>query len=160
MKYHILLLILTMVALRAEPSPKLLDLKWMEGTWLHESEGTTVRVTGKWIEGGKFFERNFTIQMGASPEKRLRQTVFWDPSKKLIRSFGVYSDGGLEEAEWEIKDGKIEVKRVLIQPEGLRGKATNHWRLIGEKDCEWYSTKRSMGREKLPDIPETGLEKQ
>lgn len=131
----------------------------MEGTWIHESEGTTGRMKSRWMEGGKFIERDFEIEMGTDPVRKMRQTVFWDPAKKQIRSWGVYSDGGLEEGVWRMNDGMLEVRREIALANGMRGKAVNHWALIDGKNCAWSSNKRSMGRERLPDIPTTSLQK-
>lgn len=145
--------------LNAEPIKQLGFLKWMEGTWVHESEGSSVRMTSRWIEGGKFLERSFDINMGTEPLKKLRQTVFWDPAKKQVRSWGVYSDGGFEEAVWKMKGATLFVSREITRADGVRGKAVSHWTLIDKKNCAWSSNKRSMGKEKFPDIPGTSLRK-
>ena len=59
-----------------------------------------------------------------------------------------------------MKDGTLVVQREITQADGVRGKAVNHWTLIDGKNCAWSSNKRSMGRERLPDIPTTSLEKE
>lgn len=145
--------------IHAAPIKELAFLQWMEGTWVHESEGTTVRMKSKWLDGGRSLERNFEIQMGTEPLRKMRQTVFWDPAEKKVRSWGVYSDGGLETAIWRMKDGSLEIQREITHPDGSRGKATNLWTLVDAKNCAWSSHKRSLGRKKLPDIPTTSLQK-
>ena len=155
-----LLLLVLISGLHAEPIKELEFLKWMEGTWVHESEGTTVRMKSRWIDGGKFLERVFEIEMGIEPLRKLRQTVFWDPAEKEIRSWGAYSDGGFETGTWRMKDGSLEVRREITYADGKLGKAVNVWTPIDARNCAWRSYKRSLGREKLPDIPTTSLEKE
>lgn len=155
------LLLLTLAGgLHAAPIQQLEGLKWMEGTWVHESEGTTVRMESRWVDGGRFLERVFEIQMGIEPLRKLRQTVFWDPARKEIRSWGAYSDGGFETGVWRIKDGTLEIRREITYADGTRGKAVNVWTPLDAKNCAWSSNKRSLGRKKLPDIPTTSLQKE
>ena len=146
--------------LHAEPIQELSFLNWMQGTWVHESEGTTVKMKSRWLDGGKSLERNFEIQMGMEPLKKMRQTIFWDPAKKEVRSWGFYSDGAFETGVWESKDGSVEVRRAITYADGTRGKATNVMRLTDPKNCSWRSHKRSQGWKKLPDIPTTSLQKE
>ena len=145
--------------LHAAPIKELEFLKWMEGTWVHESEGTTVRMKSRWLDDGRFLERSFEIQLGKEPLRKMRQTVYWDPAEKEVRSLGTYSDGTFETGIWRMKDGTLEIRREITYPDGTRGKATNLWTPIDPKNCAWSSVKRTMGRKKMPDIPTTSLQK-
>jgi len=154
-----ILLLALVSGLHAKPIKELEFLQWMEGAWIHESEGTTVKMKSRWLDDGRSLERNFEIQMGAEPLRKMRQTIFWDPAGKKVCSWGFYSDGAFETGVWKQKDGELEVRREITYPNGTRGKATNVMALTDPKNCTWRSHKRSLGWKKLPDIPMTSLQK-
>lgn len=59
-----------------------------------------------------------------------------------------------------MNDGTLDVRREITSSNGQHGKAVNHWTLVDGKNCEWRSSKCSLGRERLSNIPMTTLQKE
>ena len=143
------------------PRPEQLGiLDAMVGSWVHLSEGALIRVNSGWSDQGRFLERTFVIRLGSEVEATIRQTVYWDPVAKEVRSWGFASDGSFESGRWSRDGAVIRVERRITYPDGLQGTAVNSWELAEEGQLFFSSSSRTIDGEPIPDIAPTELEKQ
>jgi hypothetical protein len=142
------------------PPAELEGLQWMVGTWLHRSEGAKLEMVTKWSEDQRFLLRSFEIKLGTSIEMTIRQTIFWDPVLKKVRSWGFSSDGSYEVAIWEVEGKEIQVHREITHADGVQGTATNGWEQTGAKGCFFTSTERKVRGKPGPDFASIELERQ
>lgn len=142
---------------RPGPAKELLALEWILGSWEHESEGAMLTMTGEWSEDRRFLLRRFELKLGTSLEVTIRQTIFWDPVGKKLRSWGFSSDGSYEEGEWKVVGKRVEVHRTITYADGVRGSAVNGWEWGGGKSCIFTSTKRKIRGKVGPDLAPTEL---
>jgi hypothetical protein len=141
------------------PPEKLEALQWMVGTWQHQSEGAKLEMVTKWSEDQRFLLRSFEIKLGTSIEMTIRQTIFWDPVLKKVRSWGFSSDGSYEMAVWEVEGKKTHVHREITHADGVQGTASNAWEQTGAKDCLFTSTLRKVRGKPGPDFAPMELER-
>ena len=90
---------------RSQTPPALTKLQWMVGSWIHDSEGAVMTMTVNWSENRQLLEREIEIRLGTAPAVRVRQTIYWDPEARKLRSWGLSGDGSTTTGVWKV-DGK------------------------------------------------------
>ena len=129
----------------------------MVGSWTHDSEGAVVKMSAEWSENRRFLQREFEIKLGGTAAVRVRQTLYWDPVAKELRSWGFSSDGSFETGVWQLDGKRVHNKRKITYADGKLGSAVNTWEFIDAKQCVLTSTERRIDGKSLSDIAPTEL---
>ncbi len=90
----------TEAAESTSPNDKLQELDWMVGSWIDESEGTSIQTTCRWTKNHSFLTRSFKVYVEGRVDAAGTQVVGWDPVNETIRSWSFTSDGGFGVGAW------------------------------------------------------------
>jgi hypothetical protein len=142
-----------------ETPAELATLGWMVGSWVHDAEGVVVKMSGEWSENRQFLQRVFELKLGNAPAMVVRQTLYWDPVAKGLRSWGFSSDGSYESGKWTVDGKRVHNERAITYPDGQGGTAVNTWELAAPKKCVLTSAKRRLRGVDQSDIAPTELER-
>ncbi len=144
---------------QAASATHLRRLEWMIGEWDDQSEDSDVRTNTEWALDRAFLTRRFAVSIPGQRELKGIEYIGWDPIKGEIHSWYFDSDGGYGGGRWK-QEGKSWVEEVVgITP---KGEATGATHVFTPKDADtftWRSINRSVGGEKVDDIPEVTIKK-
>ncbi|MFT5325852.1 MAG: hypothetical protein ACI8P0_003725 [Planctomycetaceae bacterium] len=130
----------------------LMQLGWLVGNWVDESDQALGQTSFTWSENGNFLVSSFTITTRDGNEISGTQRIGWDPQKEQIRSWVFDSEGGFAEGFWTLIDGVWVVRLSGVRPDGSNGSATLHYTPVGEDRFEYRSSNRIVGDELTPPV--------
>lgn len=130
----------------------LMQLSWLVGEWIDESDRALGQTSFAWSENGNFLVSNFTITTRDGNEISGSQRIGWDPQKEQIRSWVFDSEGGFAEGFWTLIDGVWVVRLSGVRPDGDNGSATLSYTRDGEDRFEYHSSNRIVGDELTPPV--------
>ncbi|MGZ3489475.1 MAG: YybH family protein, partial [Isosphaeraceae bacterium] len=79
------------------PHEQLLQLEWMLGEWVNESDDGIVKTNCKWSDNGNFLLREFDVKVEGSIALRGTQRIGWDAQRKQFRMWVFDDRGGFAE---------------------------------------------------------------
>jgi uncharacterized protein (TIGR02246 family) len=132
------------------PHERLLELGWMLGEWVNESDDAIVLTTCKWSDDGNFLLREFDVKVEGRIALEGTQRIGWDPQQGRFRMWVFDDNGGFAEGMMA-RDGD----RWLVKGSGVRsdGKAvsfTNAITILGKNRLRWEAFDRTIGGVALP----------
>ena len=138
---------------------RLQDLGWLAGSWSVEEAGAKKDVTCRWIAGGNFLERAFSVKRGDHVIDSGKQIIGWNPQAQQIQSWTFAADGGHAVGVWNpLSDGwAIETSGMLA--DGTPTRAVNIFTRLDNNACSWHSVQRSAGDVPLEDTEEVLLKR-
>ena len=79
------------------PHEQLLQLAWMLGEWVNESDDGIVKTNCKWSDDGNFLLREFDVKVEGRIALRGTQRIGWDAQRKQFRTWVFDDRGGFAE---------------------------------------------------------------
>jgi uncharacterized protein (TIGR02246 family) len=143
-------------ALPAELTPHdhLLELGWLVGEWIEESEDSIVHTVCKWHDSDNFLMQEFKVQIGGDIAMSGTMRIGWDAVSKQFKSWVFDSHGGHSEGMWHREGNAWVVKSRGSTAKGETASATNVYRQIDSDTLGWQSTDRVVDGERQDDIEE------
>jgi len=139
------------------PHDRLLELEWMLGEWVNESDDGVVHTTCRWADGGSFLLREFDVKVEGRIALRGSQRIGWDPQREQFRTW-VFDDGG-GFAEGVISrdgDGWV-VQGSGVRSDGQSVAFTTAITPLGKDRIRWEILDRTVGDEAIPDTDQFDL---
>jgi uncharacterized protein (TIGR02246 family) len=133
------------------PQARLLELGWMLGEWVNESDDAIVLTTCKWSDNGNFLLREFDVKVEGRIALRGTQRIGWDPQQERFRMWVFDDNGGFAEG-WLARDGdRWLVKGSGVRSDGRSVSFTNAITILGKDRLRWEILDRTIGGVALPD---------
>jgi uncharacterized protein (TIGR02246 family) len=136
------------------PHEHLLDLEWMLGEWVNESQDAVVATTCEWSTGEHFIDRKFTIKTRGEPVLSGTQRIGWDPLKRQFKTWIFDSQGGHGEGFLTHTGDRWVIKVEGVSSDGVPSSATNIVTRMGKDRMSWQSVDRTRGGAAVPGVDE------
>ena len=132
------------------------EIAWLEGEWIDETETSAIHYENRWVAGGHYLRRQFTVYLEDTADLSGVEVVGWDPVEKQIRSWVFDSKGGFAELFWRKGDAAgVWVKSVKATLGS--GEQSSAIHVMSQKDENHYTFKsvaRHQDGQPLPNIDE------
>ena len=133
------------------PHERLLELEWMLGEWVNESDDGVVFTTCKWADHGNFLLREFDLKVEGRIALSGTQRIGWDSQREQFRMW-VFDDGGGFGEGFFTQDGDSWV----VQGSGVRSDGesvsfTNAITPLDKDRIRWEILERTVGGEAMSD---------
>jgi uncharacterized protein (TIGR02246 family) len=136
------------------PHEHLLELEWLVGDWVEESEDAVVNTSVAWTDGGNFLLRSFDVRVTGKPALTGTQRIGWDPLTRQIKSWVFDGNGGHGEGLWMRQGDQWVIKATGVRPDGRVATATQVLTFVNKDTLRWKSIDRTLGGEISQDIDE------
>lgn len=137
-----------------DPHDQLLNLEWMLGEWVNESDDAVVKTTCTWSKDGNFLLRDFDVKIEGRIALSGTQRIGWDAQRKQFRTWVFDDRGGFAEGLMSRDDGdRWVIKATGVRSDGKTVSVTNAITILGKDRLLWESFDRTLGGEV---VPETG----
>jgi uncharacterized protein (TIGR02246 family) len=134
-----------------DPHERLMDLEWMLGEWINESDDAIVQTTCTWSKDGNFLLRDFDVKMEGRIALSGTQRIGWDAQLNQFRTWVFDDRGGFVEGLMSRDDDRWIVKATGVRSDGQAVSVTNAITLLGKDRILWESYDRTLGGEALSD---------
>ena len=136
------------------------SLAWMIGDWAGERQkGETERLALAFNEAQSFLVGTFATTAKDVPLASVHLYIGWDPMVKSIRSWSFDDTGAFGEGSWSMDGKKWLIKTTSVLPDGKKAAATLVISSVDANTIALQATGRSVGDERLPDVPEVKLKR-
>ncbi len=132
---------------------RLIELEWMVGDWVDESETAKASSSIRWAENNSFLIRTYKVDIKG--ERSMSGTVIigWDPQTGQIKSWMFDSNGGHGEGLWtRTGDKEWIVKAHGVLTDGRPTSATQIHTILNKDSVKTSSIDRIVGGQVAPDI--------
>lgn len=136
------------------PHDHLMELDWLVGDWVEESEDAVVNTSVAWTDGGNFLLRSFDVRVKGKPALTGTQRIGWDPLTRQIKSWVFDGNGGYGEGLWMRQGDQWVIKATGVRPDGRVATATQVLTYVNKDAMRWKSIDRTLGGEISQDIDE------
>jgi uncharacterized protein (TIGR02246 family) len=134
-----------------DPHAQLLDLEWMLGEWVNESDDAVVRTTCTWSKDGSYLLRDFDVKVEGRIALSGTQRIGWDAQRKQFRTWVFDDTGGFAEGLMSRENGRWVIKVTGVRSDGQAVSATNAITIFGKDRLLWETYDRTLGGEANPD---------
>ncbi len=132
------------------PHEQLLQLEWMVGEWVNESDDGIVKTSCTWSDDGNFLLRVFDVKVEGRIALRGTQRIGWDGQRKQFRTWVFDDRGGFAEGLLS-RDGDRWITRASgVRSDGQSVATTNAFTAIGKDRILWETLERTVGDEAVP----------
>ena len=132
------------------PHEQLLQLAWMLGEWVNESDDGIVKTNCKWSGDGNFLLREFDVKVEGRIALRGTQRIGWDAQRKQFRMWVFDDRGGFAEGLLS-RDGERWITRASgVRSDGQSVSTTNAFTALGKDRILWETLERTVGGEAVP----------
>jgi uncharacterized protein (TIGR02246 family) len=132
------------------PHEQLLQLEWMLGEWVDESDDGIVNTHCKWSDDGNFLLREFDVKVEGRFALRGTQRIGWDAQRKQFRTWVFDDRGGFAEGLLS-RDGERWISRASgVRSDGQSVSITNAFTAVGTDRILWETLERTVGGEAVP----------
>jgi len=127
------------------------DLGFLVGEWTATEGDWSVTTKFRWVPGGNFLLRTFTINDGEEEVRTGVQLIGWDARERSVTSWTFGTDGGHGRGWWSPEDNQwlVEIEGVSAQGEVVS--ANNVITVLDDNTFRWQSTDRSVAGVSLED---------
>jgi uncharacterized protein (TIGR02246 family) len=132
------------------PHGQLLQLEWMLGNWVNESDDEIVLTTCKWSENGNFLLRDFDVKVEGRIALSGTQRIGWDDQRKQFRMWVFDDSGGFAEGQMSRDGDRWLIKGSGVRSDGRSVSFTNAITILGKDRLHWESFDRTIGGESVP----------
>jgi uncharacterized protein (TIGR02246 family) len=132
------------------PHEQLLQLEWMLGEWVNESDDGIVLTTCKWSDNGNFLLREFDIKVEGRIALSGTQRIGWDALRKQFRVWVFDDSGGFAEGLMTRAGDRWVIKGSGVRSDGRSVSFTNMITILGKDRLRWEAVDRTVGGETLP----------
>lgn len=136
------------------PHDHLMDLEWLLGEWVNESQDAVVNTNCKWAAGEQFIDREFTLKTKGQPVLSGTQRIGWDPLRHQFKTWVFDSEGGHGEGYLSHSGNRWVIKVEGVNQHGLPVSATNIVTRLGKDRMSWQSVDRTLGGSAIDGIDE------
>ena len=142
--------------IRDEPSEDasahehLLELSWMLGEWVNESDDAIVLTTCKWSKDGTFLLREFDIKIEDKVALSGTQRIAWDAQQKQFRLWVFDTGGGFGEGAISRDGDRWVIKARGVRSNGKSVTATFVITLLNKDRVRWEIRDRTLGGAAVP----------
>ena len=132
------------------PHEQLLQLEWMLGEWVNESDDGIVKTNCKWSDDGNFLLREFDVKVEGRIALRGTQRIGWDAQRKQFRTWVFDDRGGFAEGLLS-RDGDRWITRASgVRSDGQSVSTTNAFTALGKDRILWETLERTVAGEAVP----------
>jgi uncharacterized protein (TIGR02246 family) len=132
--------------------PRLKELAWLAGDWLHEDKDVKTTLSAKFMKGDKFLALEWTVFHKGVETMALTQMIGWDPIGQQIHSWLFDARGGFGQGAWARKGSAWRVEASGTTGDGREGAGVNVWTPIGANTFQFQGIDREVGGHSLPDV--------
>ena len=136
------------------PHDHLLELGWLVGEWVEESDDSTIHTVCKWHDNDNFLMQEFKIHIGGDVAMSGTMRIGWDAVSKQFKSWVFDSRGGHSVGLWHHVGDVWVVKSSGATARGETASATNVYRQIDGDTLGWSSFHRVTDGIPQDDIDE------
>jgi len=136
------------------PHERLVELSWMLGEWVDESESAVILTTCRWSDDENFLVRSYSVKVRGTDAISGTQRIGWDPVVGQFRSWNFDSQGGYSEGLWSRDGGRWIIKMSGPLHSGKISTETNIITRVDKDTARWRSVDRTIAGRGLPDSPE------
>lgn len=136
------------------PHDHLLELDWLVGEWVEESDDSTIHTVCKWHDNDNFLLQEFKIHIGGDVAMSGTMRIGWDAVSKQFKSWVFDSRGGHAVGLWHRVGDSWVVKSNGATARGETASATNVYRQIDRDTLGWRSFHRITDGIPQDDIDE------
>jgi uncharacterized protein (TIGR02246 family) len=132
---------------------RLLELEWMVGDWVDESDVVKSTSNVRWADNNSFLIRTFNVEVKGEKPKTGTVFIGWDSQTGQIKSWLFDSEGGHGEGLWT-RTGEKEwiVKAQGVLRDGRPTSATQIHVILNKDSVKVSSIDRIIGGQIAPDI--------
>ena len=132
------------------PHEQLLQLEWMLGEWVNESDDGIVKTHCKWSDNGNFLLREFDIKVEGRITLSGTQRIGWDAQRKQFRTWVFDDRGGFAEGLLSRDGVRWITKASGVRSDGQSVSITNAFTALGKDRILWETLERTIGGEVVP----------
>ena len=132
------------------PHEQLLQLEWMLGEWVNESDDGIVKTNCKWSDDGNFLLREFDVKVEGRIALRGTQRIGWDAQRKQFRTWVFDDRGGFAEGLLSRDGDRWITKASGVRSDGQSVSTTNAFTALGKDRILWETLERTVGGEAVP----------
>jgi uncharacterized protein (TIGR02246 family) len=132
----------------------LMELEWLVGDWVEETDEAVVNTTVAWTDNGSFLLRSFEVRIKGKAALTGTQRIGWDPLTKQLKSRVFDTNGGYGEGLWMRQGDQWVIKATGVRPDGRVATATQVLTYVSKDSLRWKSIDRTLGSEISQDIDE------
>jgi uncharacterized protein (TIGR02246 family) len=133
------------------PHEQLLQLEWMLGEWVNESDDGIVLTTCKWSDNGNFLLREFDVKIEGRIALSGTQRIGWDAQRKQFRAWVFDDRGGFAEGLLSRDGDRWVSKGSGVRADGRSVSFTTVITILGKDRVRWEILDRTVGGVALPD---------
>jgi uncharacterized protein (TIGR02246 family) len=134
-----------------DPHDRLVDLEWMLGDWVNESDDAIVRTHCAWSKDGNFLLRDFEVKVEGRIALSGTQRIGWDAQRKQFRTWVFDDRGGFAEGLMSRDDSRWVIKASGVRSDGQAISVTNAITILGKDRLLWETFDRTLGGEVIPE---------
>jgi uncharacterized protein (TIGR02246 family) len=132
------------------PHEQLLQLEWMLGEWVNESDDGIVKTHCKWSDNGNFLLREFDVKVEGRIALSGTQRIGWDGQRKQFRMWVFDDRGGFAEGLLS-RDGDRWITNASgVRSDGQSVSTTSAFTALGKDRILWEMLERTIGGEVVP----------
>jgi uncharacterized protein (TIGR02246 family) len=132
------------------PHEQLLQLDWMLGEWVNESDDGIVNTHCKWSDDGNFLLREFDVKVEGRIALRGTQRIGWDAQRKQFRMWVFDDRGGFAEGLLSRDGDRWSTRASGVRSDGQSVSVTTAIMPIGKDRILWETLERTVGGEDVP----------
>ena len=132
------------------PHEQLVQLGWMVGEWVNESDDGIVKTRCTWSDDGNFLLREFDVNVEGRIALRGTQRIGWDAQRKQFRMWVFDDRGGFAEGLVSRDGERWIIKASGVRSDGRSVSTTNAFTSVGKDRILWETLERSIGGEVVP----------
>src|SRR5271166_801618 len=132
------------------PHEQLLQLAWMLGEWVNESDDGIVNTNCKWSDNGNFLLRDFDVKVEGRIALRGTQRIGWDAQRKQFRMWVFDDQGGFAEGLLSRDGDRWIIKASGVRSDGQSVSVTTALTPLGKDRILWETLERTVGGEVVP----------
>lgn len=136
------------------PHDHLLDLGFLVGEWVQESDDSIIHTNCHWSDNENFLLQDFKVQIAGRVAMSGTMRIGWDAVTSQFKSWVFDSHGGHAEGFWHQDGDAWIVKLQGATAKGETASSTNIYRWIDNDTVGWQSTHRVIQGERQDDINE------
>jgi uncharacterized protein (TIGR02246 family) len=133
------------------PHERLLELEWMLGDWVNESDDALVSTTCTWSKDGNFLLREFDVKDEGRITLSGTQRIGWDAQKEQFRTWVFDTEGGFAEGLLYRDADHWVIKSTGSRADGTPVSVTSTITVLGKDRMRWESSDRTLGGAPIPD---------
>jgi uncharacterized protein (TIGR02246 family) len=139
------------------PHERLLELEWMLGEWVNESDDELVFTTCTWSKDGNFLLREFEVKVEGRIALSGTQRIGWDAQKEQFRTWVFDTEGGFAEGLMYRDADRWVIKSTGSRADGTPVSLTNTITVLGKDRVRWESSDRTVGDAPVPETDKFDL---